>query len=104
MSASLLILLIPLLPLIGFLINGLGFKKIPKSVAGVLGTAAAIGSFVFSLLAFNSFLGSGSEPAVYQLFDWITVGTLNISFAFNAPNYYRSRVVNPYILHGLYAS
>lgn len=82
MSALLLILLIPLLPLIGFLINGLGFKKIPKSIAGTLGTAAAVGSFVLSLLAFNAFLDAGSQPTIYTLFDWITVGTLNIPFSF----------------------
>lgn len=82
MSASLLILLIPLLPLIGFLINGLGFKSIPKSIAGTIGTATAIGSFVLSLLAFNAFVEAGSQPTIYTLFDWITVGTLNIPFSF----------------------
>ncbi|PWJ53228.1 NADH-quinone oxidoreductase subunit L [Dyadobacter jejuensis] len=81
MSASL-FFLIPLLPLLGFLINGLGFPHIPKSLAGILGTLAAVGSFLLSLMAFNTFVSEGSQPMILPLFDWITVGNLNIPFAF----------------------
>lgn len=81
MSPSLLVL-IPLLPLIGFLVNGLGFPRIPKSLAGIIGTLALLGSFALSLMAFNSFVASGSQPVLVPLFDWITVGTLNIPFSF----------------------
>ncbi|MCE7043069.1 NADH-quinone oxidoreductase subunit L [Dyadobacter sp. CY312] len=81
MSPSLLVL-IPLLPLIGFLVNGLGFTRIPKSLVGIIGTLAVLGSFVLSLLTFNAFLASGSQPLIVPLFDWITVGSLNIPFSF----------------------
>jgi NADH-quinone oxidoreductase subunit L len=81
MSPSLLVL-IPLLPLIGFLINGIGFPHIPKGAVGIIGTLAVLGSFILSLLAFNSFLATGSEPIIIPLFDWITVGSLNIPFSF----------------------
>ncbi|WP_439556037.1 NADH-quinone oxidoreductase subunit L [Dyadobacter sp.] len=81
MSASLLIL-IPLLPLIGFLINGLGFKTIPKGAVGIIGTLAVVASFVISVMTFNAFLASGSQPLVVPLFDWITVGDLRIPFSF----------------------
>jgi NADH-quinone oxidoreductase subunit L len=81
MSESLLIL-IPLLPLLGFLINGLGFTKIPKGAVGVIGTLAVVGSFALSIMAFNAFLANGSQPFIVPLFDWITVGSLNIPFSF----------------------
>lgn len=81
MSASLLIL-IPLLPLIGFLINGIGFKTIPKGAVGIIGTLAVVASFVLSVMTFQAFLAAGSQPVIVPLFDWITVGTLNIPFSF----------------------
>ena len=86
MSASFL-LLIPLLPLIGFLINGLGFRRIPKSAVGLIGTFAALASFAISLYLFG-FYYSGSEitgdkaPILVPLFDWISVGKLSIPFSF----------------------
>ena len=76
-----LLFLIPLLPLLGFLINGLGFKRIPKAVAGALGTLAAIGSFALSLVLFFSF-PAASEAIVVPLFDWINVNELSIPFSF----------------------
>ncbi|CAG5071856.1 NADH-quinone oxidoreductase subunit L [Dyadobacter sp. CECT 9623] len=81
MSASLLIL-IPLLPLIGFLINGIGFKTIPKGAVGIIGTLAVVASFVISVMTFNDFVASGSQPLVVPLFEWITVGDLRIPFSF----------------------
>jgi NADH-quinone oxidoreductase subunit L len=81
MSETLLIL-IPLLPLLGFLINGLGFPNIPKGAAGVIGTLAVVASFVLSVMTFNAFLASGSQPYIVPLFDWISVGDLNIPFSF----------------------
>ncbi|QRR02732.1 NADH-quinone oxidoreductase subunit L [Dyadobacter sandarakinus] len=81
MSPSLLIL-IPLLPLAGFLINGLGFPNIPKGAVGVIGTLAVVASFALSLITFNAFVASGSEPVIVPLFDWITVGDLHIPFSF----------------------
>ncbi|MGN7890210.1 NADH-quinone oxidoreductase subunit L [Dyadobacter sp. 22481] len=81
MSASLLIL-IPLLPLVGFLINGIGFRNIPKGAVGIIGTLAVVASFVLSVMTFNAFVASGSQPFIVPLFDWITVGDLNIPFSF----------------------
>lgn len=81
MSASLLVL-IPLLPLLGFLINGLGFRTIPKGAVGIIGSLAVIGSFALSLTVFNAFVAGGSTPFVLPLFDWITVGDLKIHFSF----------------------
>lgn len=77
-----LVWLIPLLPLIGFTINGLLNKKMPKSFAGMLASGMLAAAFV---IAFKIFLEikdlPGMIPAV-QLFDFINVGQLVIPFAF----------------------
>lgn len=78
MSASLL-LLIPLLPLLGFVINGMGFRHVPKSLVGVIGCAAPLGAFAVSILAWNTFDG---QLQIVHLFDWISIGQLNIPFSF----------------------
>ena len=74
-----LVLLIPLLPLIGFLINGLGFRRIPKGLAGLIGTGTVAASFALALSLFLNFDG---QVRVEKLYDWITVGSLNLAFAF----------------------
>lgn len=81
MSTTLLIL-IPLLPLIGFLINGIGFRHIPKGAVGLIGSLAALGSFAASLAVLLAFKEAGSVPQVVTLFDWINVGELHIPFSF----------------------
>jgi NADH-quinone oxidoreductase subunit L len=82
MQLQLLCILIPLLPFIGFIINGLGFRKVPNSAVGVIGSAAVIGSFALSLMVFSQFLSNGSVPQRVLLFDWISVGDLHISLSF----------------------
>ncbi len=79
---TLICLLIPLIPLIGFIINGLGFRHLPKGSVGIIGSLAAIASFVLSLVLFNGFLSGGSKPITVSYFDWISAGDLRISFSF----------------------
>jgi NADH-quinone oxidoreductase subunit L len=74
-----LITLIPLLPLLGFLINGIGFRHVPKSLAGIISSGVALASFACVL---SLFFGFDGKPQVVSVFDWITVGKLNISFSF----------------------
>ncbi|OLY91554.1 NADH dehydrogenase subunit L [Cnuella takakiae] len=74
-----LIALIPLLPFIGFLINGLGRKVLPKGVAGLIGSGTVLASFIISLTIFLQ--GNYAAPVVH-LFDFISVGSLKIPFAF----------------------
>lgn len=81
MKIEVLCALIPLFPLLGFLINGLGFRQIPKGLAGVLATAAVLASFLLSIYLFSSFSGD-AQPIVATLFDWISVGDLHINFSF----------------------
>src|SRR5688500_15160478 len=75
-------LLIPLLPFIGFLINGLGNRKLPKGLAGLIGCASVLGSFLLSLYLFFGFEGYGNRPYTTQIFDWINVANLQIPFSF----------------------
>jgi len=42
--------LVPLFPLIGFLINGFFGKKMSKSLSGIIASGAILASFVVSLL------------------------------------------------------
>lgn len=74
--------LIPILPLVGFLINGLGRKVLPKSVAGFIGSLTVLASFVLSILVFRAVSADGFQPTTVHLFDFISVGTLHIPFDF----------------------
>ncbi|HEU0064724.1 MAG TPA: proton-conducting transporter membrane subunit, partial [Flavisolibacter sp.] len=74
-----LILLIPILPLIGFLINGLGRNYLSKSIVSIVGCGTVLGSFIISLMIFFQKHYS-SAPVRY--FDFFNIGSLKIPFAF----------------------
>lgn len=76
-----LVYLVPLFPLIGFLINGIGWKTIPKSVAGVIGSVTVLASFCISLGIFFEVRSTHSTTIVH-LFDFIQSGKLYVPFAF----------------------
>ena len=71
------ILLIPLLPFIGFLINGLGRKYLSKGLVSIIGCGTVLASFVISLMIFFN-----KDYSVVSYFDFINAGTLKIRFAF----------------------
>ncbi|WP_295124652.1 NADH-quinone oxidoreductase subunit L [uncultured Chitinophaga sp.] len=77
-----LVWLVPFLPLLGFLINGLGRKSLSKSLVGIIGSGTIIAGFVISLLIFLEVKTPGFTAQVVPLFDFITVGSLSIPFAF----------------------
>ena len=77
-----LVWLIPLLPLIGFLINGLGRNVLPKGAVGFIGSAVVLLSFIVSIGIFTELNESTIKTTVFPLFDWIQVGNLKISFSF----------------------
>lgn len=72
--------LIPLLPFLGFLINGLGRKVLPKSLIGIIGSGVILGSFIISIWVFLQVKGGNTHVANY--FDFIAVADLRIPFAF----------------------
>jgi NADH-quinone oxidoreductase subunit L len=69
---------IPGLPFLGFLLNGLLNKKLSGTLAGLIGSATVLGSFLLSLTLFMGF----KYQYTVQLFDWITVGSLQIPFSY----------------------
>lgn len=74
------IYLIPLFPLIGFLLNGLFWKSMPKKVGGWIATTALIASFIASVFTYMQ-LDAGAGYT-YTLFEFISAGSLQIPFAF----------------------
>ena len=73
--------LIPILPLAGFIINGLGRNSLSKNVIGFIGSLLVLVSFGLSLAVFFQ-IKSSDHPVNVTYFDWISVGTLKIHFAF----------------------
>jgi NADH-quinone oxidoreductase subunit L len=71
--------LLILLPLIGFLINGLFGKRLSKTVSGIIGSGVILGSFIFSCLYFVMVLHDPT-PIDVKLFDWISFGHIHIDF------------------------
>jgi NADH-quinone oxidoreductase subunit L len=81
MQLGLLCALIPLLPLIGFVINGVGFRRVPTALVGGIATLAVFASFLIVVSLFTSFAPEAG-PQIVPLFDWISVGDLHIPFSF----------------------
>ena len=77
-----LVWLVPVLPLAGFLINGLFRNSLSKSLTGLVGCGVLLAAFIVSLLIFGQVRQEGFEPVVITLFDFISVGKLHIPFAF----------------------
>ncbi|QKG55574.1 NADH-quinone oxidoreductase subunit L [Hymenobacter sp. BRD128] len=76
--STLLYVLIPGLPFLGFLLNGLLNKRLSGTVAGALGTLTVLGSFLLSVFLFVNF----KYQYTVNLFDWISVGSLQIPFSY----------------------
>lgn len=88
-----LILLIPLLPFLGFLINGLLRKQLSKGLIGTIGCGTVLASFIISIYAFLHLdvIGGGRQISasakilgspVLHYFNFIGAGSLKIPFAF----------------------
>lgn len=75
--------LIPLIPLIGFFINGLGRNSLPKSLIAFIGSGAVLASFILAILVFlNVPTGEGAQPLIFKAFDLINIPTFQVPFAF----------------------
>ena len=72
--------LIPLLPLIGFLINGLGRNSLSKRMSGIIGSGVILFSFLLSLYVFFNVKGGNSHLAHY--FNLIDINSFIIGFDF----------------------
>ncbi|WP_199138241.1 NADH-quinone oxidoreductase subunit L [Pedobacter sp. ASV12] len=74
--------LVPLLPLLGFIINGLGRNTFSKSLVGLIGSGVVLASFVLSVVLFFQLSGSAEKQINVVLFDWISAGKVQIPLAF----------------------
>ncbi len=74
--------LIPLLPLIGFLIIGLFGKKLSKGIVGFIGSGVVLAAFAIAVGIFIELNGQAVKSVPVELFDWISVGSLSVHFSF----------------------
>src|SRR5579864_5290293 len=77
------LLLIPLLPFLGFLLNAGGGRRLARRAAGAIACSAIIGSFAVSALAVRQLvtLPPGSRAIAERVFDWISSAEFSASFA-----------------------
>ncbi|MDQ7782247.1 MAG: NADH-quinone oxidoreductase subunit L [Desulfomonilaceae bacterium] len=79
-----LVWLIPVFPLIGFLINGLFTRKLPEKAIGWIGSLSVGASFVVAVLIFLEVLGMepGSRSVQKIVYTWILSGDLSVPIGF----------------------
>lgn len=73
--------LIPIFPLVGFLINGLLGRRFSKTVINTIAVGSVVLSFLWVLKALSA-LAPLNETYVEHYFTWISSGTLDIGFDF----------------------
>jgi NADH-quinone oxidoreductase subunit L len=76
--------LIPLLPLLGFLINGLAGRWLTEKQSGMLASLAVLGSFLISAQMLLALIALPEDGRIFvqSLFAWIPVGDLNIQVGY----------------------
>ena len=76
------LLLIPLLPFLGFLLNASFGKRVSKAAAGAVACGAMAGSFLVSLVAVWQLVGLPHESRAIanQAFTWISSGDFTAAF------------------------
>jgi len=77
-----LVWLVPLIPFIGFLINGLGRNTLSKNLIGFIGSSVIFISFLISIGIFFELGSDVSKSHEIFLFDWISAGALKIPLSF----------------------
>src|SRR5688572_2720307 len=77
-----LVWLVPLLPLTGFLINGLAREALSRSVVSSIGSGVILASFIMSLLIFFEVRQEGFTAQTISWFDFINAGKIKVAFAF----------------------
>ena len=80
------LLLIPLLPLLGYAVNAALGRRLPKSVSGGVACLAILGSFAVSAVSVWTLVSTGQPSLEGTAFSWITSGTLDIAFTFRLDN------------------
>ncbi len=75
------LLLIPLLPFAGFVVNAFFGRRLSKSISGGLACLVMIASFAVSLLSVWSAVGSPDGAIQQDVFTWFASGTLSVPFS-----------------------
>ncbi|HEY9137591.1 MAG TPA: NADH-quinone oxidoreductase subunit L [Terriglobus sp.] len=82
MNAPLHLWLIPILPLAGFLINGILGSRLPKWLVSTVALLAPLGAFAVVLSRASDFLGTVTAPFTETCPNpWINIGTLHVDFS-----------------------
>jgi NADH-quinone oxidoreductase subunit L len=78
--------LIPLFPLLGFVVNSTMGRRLPKGVSGGLASLAMLASFAVSVIVVLQLAGLAPEARAIEqtLYTWIASGDLNIGLTFRA--------------------
>lgn len=76
-----LVWLVPVLPLVGFLVNGIGGKRLTERLSGILASASVLASFVIGLFLFAELLDT-KEPIRQTVFSWVAVGNLSVPVSY----------------------
>ncbi|ACU08115.1 NADH-ubiquinone oxidoreductase chain L [Flavobacteriaceae bacterium 3519-10] len=76
-----LIYAIVLLPLLGFLVNGLFGKNLPKMVVGSIATLVVFASFCIAVSIFLKF-DADSQPVIVRAFEWFRISGIQVNFSF----------------------
>ncbi|KAA0209792.1 NADH-quinone oxidoreductase subunit L [bacterium] len=74
-----LLLLVPLMPLIGFLVNGFFGRRMALASSGAVACGSIVLSFVIATSLFVSLISKGHTVQSYS-FNWMHVGALDIHF------------------------
>ena len=76
------LLLIPLFPFLGFLINAGVGRRLSKSVSGLVAVGAMVASFVVAVVSVVQLVGMPAESRaiVQTVFSWITSGSFRADF------------------------
>ncbi|MBD3217468.1 MAG: NADH-quinone oxidoreductase subunit L [candidate division Zixibacteria bacterium] len=77
--------LIVVMPLLGFLINGLFGKKFPRAMVSLIACGTVLVSFIMSVIALFELLQLDPHHRyheIYSLFKWIPSGALNVEIGF----------------------
>jgi NADH-quinone oxidoreductase subunit L len=78
------IALVPLLPLVGFLIVSLNVNRLSHSVASVVACGSVLISFLIAVMLFFQLVGLPAQQRSLNVivFDWITVGNFSAQISF----------------------
>ena len=74
-----------MLPLLGFIILGLGYRGIPKKPASLIGPGTVLVSFILSaIVLLTSYSKFNVQYSIFniQYFKWISIGTVSLPFEF----------------------